>query len=91
MVMNEVHEVGEVKEAKEPARRGGPVKRYTDLPVYRQSHRLVLQVSQFPRSLPREAQFELGRQSGQFGAANASEYGKLGFMLHNLWKEWRKL
>ena len=28
-------------------------------------------------------------QSGQAGALG-SEYGKLGFMLHNLWKEWRK-
>jgi hypothetical protein len=27
------------------------------------------------------------------GAAQAilNEYGKLGFMFHNLWKEWRKL
>jgi four helix bundle protein len=30
--------------------------------------------------------FVEAKQAGSLG----SEYGKLGFMLHNLWKEWRK-
>jgi len=132
-----------VKEVKEQNRRIGQVKRYTDLLVYRQSYRLALEVSKFTRALPREEQFELGRQlrrcarsvpanvvegwtkrsstadfkrhlviaageSAECGfwiglavddglvpksAAEPilSEYGKLGFMIHNLWKEWRKL
>ena len=143
MAGKEVQEVKEEKEVKEGSRRTGPVKRYTDLLVYRQAYRLALQVSKFARALPREEQFELGRQlrrcarsvpanvvegwtkrnsaadfkrhlviaAGEaaecgFWIALAvdeglvpksaaqpilSEYGKLGFMIHNLWKEWRKL
>ena len=37
---------------------------------------------------------DLASDEGFVGAQQAvalgSEYGKLGFMLHNLWKEWRK-
>jgi len=33
-----------------------------------------------------DEQFVQSKQAGALG----SEYGKLGFMLHNLWKEWRK-
>ena len=36
--------------------------------------------------LASDEQFVLPKQAGALG----SEYGKLGFMLHNLWKEWRK-
>lgn len=132
-----------MKEVKEPSRRAGPVKRYTDLLVYQQSYRLALEVSKFTKTLPREGQYELGRQlrrcarsvpanvvegwTKRNSAADfkrhlviaavesaecgfwiglavdeglvpkslaepiLSEYGKLGFMIHNLWKEWRKL
>jgi four helix bundle protein len=141
--MKDVEEVQEIKEVKDRDGRIGPVKRYTDLLVYRQSYRLALQVSKFTKGLPREEQFELGRQlrrsarsvpanvvegwakrnsSAEFkrhlviAAGEAAEcgfwialavdegfiskttaqpfltdYGKLGFMIHNLWKEWRKL
>jgi four helix bundle protein len=36
--------------------------------------------------LASDEQFVQSEQAGALG----SEYGKLGFMLHNLWKEWRK-
>src|SRR5215469_5132827 len=62
IAMNEVEEVKDVDEVKEETRRAGPVKRHTDLLVYRQSYRLALQVSKLTRALPREEQFELGRQ-----------------------------
>jgi hypothetical protein len=78
MVMNEVREVGEVKEAKKPARRGGPVKRDADLLVLSPVLPVVLQVSEFTRRLPREERFELGRQSQEFGAANAIRIRKVG-------------
>ncbi|MGB2590829.1 MAG: four helix bundle protein [Candidatus Acidiferrum sp.] len=139
----EVKEVEEIKEVKERSRRNGPVKTYSDLLVYKQAYQLTLRVSNFSRGLPREEQFELGRQlrrssrsvpanvvegwtkrvfAAEFkrhliiaagevaetkywlglaadegfvgkSAAEAliSEYSKLGFMIHNLWKEWRKL
>jgi len=143
MATRDVEEVKELKEVKEKTVRNGPVRRYTDLLVYRQAYRLALQVSKFTKELPREEQFELGRQlrrSARSVPANVvegwtkrnsaadfkrhlviaageaaecgfwiglaidegfvsksaaqpilSEYGKLGFMIHNLWKEWRKL
>jgi four helix bundle protein len=135
-------EVKEGNDVKETASRIGPVKSYKDLLVYRQAYRLALNVTKFTKSLPREEQFELGRQlrrcarsvpanivegwakrnsaaefkrhlliaSGELaetkfwielavdeGAARkpadelVKEYSKLGFMIHNLWKEWRKL
>lgn len=139
----EVKEVQEVKEAKEPLQRIGSVRNDTDLLVYRQAYRLALQVSRLTKLLPREEQFELGRQlrrSARSVAADtvegwtkrnsASEFrrhlliaagegaetrfwlewaldedfllrksadlllkedAKLGFMIHKLWKEWRKL
>ena len=139
----EVKEVKEVKEAKDQSKRAGPVKNYTDLLVYRQAYQLTLRVSNFSRTMPREEQFELGRQlrrSSRSAPANIvegwtkrissaefkrhliiaagevaetkywlglaadegfvvrstaevliKEYSKLGFMVHNLWKEWRKL
>jgi four helix bundle protein len=74
--MEEVQEVKEAKEVKEEHRPRGPVKRYTDLLVYQQSYRLALQVSKFTRRLPREEQFELGRQlkrSARSVAANVVE------------------
>jgi four helix bundle protein len=141
--MRDVEDIEEVKEVKEKDQRAGPVKRYTDLLVYRQSYRLALQVSKLTKIFPREEQFELGRQlrrcarsvpanivegwtkrnsSAEFkrhlviAAGEAAEcgfwiglaadegfisrdaaepfvtdYGKLGYMIHNLWKEWRKL
>jgi len=139
----EVKEVEEVKEAKDRNSRNGPVKNYTDLLVYKQAYRLTLRVSVFSKTMPREEQFELGRQlrrSSRSVPANivegwtkrvspaefkrhlviaagevaetkywlelaadegfvvrstaealVREYSKLGFMIHNLWKEWRKL
>ncbi len=101
----EVKEVKEVNEVKDRNPRYGPVKNYTDLLVYKQAYRLALDVSKFTRILPREEQFELGRQSkfwielatdeGFATRAAADrllkEYSKLGFMIHNLWKEWRRL
>jgi four helix bundle protein len=141
--MASANDVKEVEEVKDQNRRSGPVKNYTDLLVYKQAYRLTLQVSTFSRSLPREEQFELGRQlrrSSRSVPANVvegwtkrvspaefkrhfviaagevaetkywlglaadegfvarssadaliKEYSKLGFMIHNLWKEWRKL
>ena len=119
------------------------MKYYKDLLVYRQAYTLALQTSKLTKALPREEQFELGKQlrrcarsvpanivegwakrnsaadfkrhlviaSGEvaeytfwielavgegFLTRNSSEavlkeYGKLGFMIHKLWKEWRKL
>jgi four helix bundle protein len=139
----EVKEVKEIEEVKDRSARNGPVRNYTDLLVYKQAYRLALAVSKFTRSLPRDEQFELGRQlrrSARSVPANIvegwtkrlssaefkrhlviaagevaetkfwielsadegfvprisaeglmKEYSKLGFMIHNLWKEWRKL
>ncbi len=139
----EVKEVKEVNEVKDRSPRYGPVKNYTDLLVYKQAYRLALDVSKFTKTLPREEQFELGRQlrrcarsvpanitegwtkrnspaefkrhlliaAGETAeskfwieltvdeglAARATverllmEYSRLGFMIHKLWKEWRKL
>jgi four helix bundle protein len=138
----DVKEVQEVKEVKD-RNKTGPVKNYTDLLVYKQAYRLTLRVSSFSKTMPREEQFELGRQlrrSSRSVGANivegwtkrvspaefkrhlviaagelaetkywlelaadegfvvrhtaeslVGEYSKLGFMIHNLWKEWRKL
>jgi len=58
----EVKEVEEVKEVKDRNSRNGPVKNYTDLLVYKQAYRLTLRVSVFSKTMPREEQFELGRQ-----------------------------
>ena len=140
--VKEVEEVEEVKEVKD-RNRSGPVRNYTDLLVYKQAYRLTLRVSVFSKTMPREEQFELGRQlrrSSRSVGANivegwtkrvspaefkrhlviaagevaetkywldlaadegfvvrhaaeslVREYSKLGFMIHNLWKEWRKL
>ena len=140
---DEVKEIKEVKDVKERNSRSGPVKKYTDLLVYKQAYRLALAVSKFTKTLPREEQFEIGRQlrgcarsvpanitegwtkrnspaefkrhlliaagetaESKFwielaadegfvvrGAAEnlLKEYSKLGFMIHKLWKEWRKL
>ena len=139
----EVNEVKEGNDIKDNIGRVGPVKRYTDLLVYKQGYRLALAVSKFSKVFPREEQFELGRQlrrcarsvpanivegwtkrnspaefkrhlliaagevaEAQFwielstdeGFANKraaedliKDYSRLGFMIHNLWKEWRKL
>jgi four helix bundle protein len=138
----DVKEVQEVEEVKD-RNKTGPVKNYTDLLVYTQAYRLTLRVSSFSKTMPREEQFELGRQlrrSSRSVGANivegwtkrvspaefkrhlviaarelaetkywlelaadegfvvrhtaeslVGEYSKLGFMIHNLWKEWRKL
>jgi four helix bundle protein len=140
-VRSELKEVEEVKEVKD-RNRTGPVKNYSDLLVYKQAYRLTLKVSTFSKTMPREEQFELGRQvrrSSRSVGANivegwtkrvspaefkrhlviaagevaetkywlelaadegfvarhtaeslVGEYSKLGFMIHNLWKEWRK-
>lgn len=141
--VKEVEEVEEVEEAKDQNSRNGPVRNYTDLLVYKQAYRLTLRVSALSKTMPREEQFELGRQlrrssrsvpanvvegwakrvsAAEFkrhlviaagevaetkywlelaadeglvvkGTSEAlvKEYSKLGFMIHNLWKEWRKL
>lgn len=141
--VKEAKEAEEVKEVKD-RNRSGPVRNYTNLLVYKQAYRLTLQVSTFSNTMPREEQFELGRQlrrSSRSVGANVvegctkrvspaefrrhlviaagevaetkywlelaadegfvvrhttadclvKEYSKLGFMIHNLWKEWRKL
>jgi len=139
----EIKEVKEVNEVKDRNLRSGPVKNYTDLLVYKQAYRWALDISKFTKMLPREEQFELGRQlrrcarsvpanlvegwakrnspaefkrhlliaAGEtaeskfwvelaadedFATRAAAdrllkEYSKLGFMIHNPWKEWRKL
>ncbi len=139
----EATEVKEVREVEEKTARGGPVRNYTDLLVYKPAYRLALEVSKLTRTFPRHEQYELGRQlrnSSRSVAANIvegwakrnsaaefkrhlliangegaetrfwldlaadegcarkdrcetlkAEYGKLGMMVHNLWKEWRKL
>jgi four helix bundle protein len=130
-------EVKEVNEVKDRSPRYGPVKNYTDLLVYKQAYRLAVDVSKFTKILPREEQFEVGRQlrrcarsvpanitegwtkrhspaefkrhlliaagetaESKFWIELAADEGfvtrsaadsKLGFMIHNLWKEWRKL
>jgi four helix bundle protein len=141
--VTEVKEAKEVEEVKDRAKHAGPVRNYSDLLVYKQGYRLALAVSKFTKSLPREEQFEAGRQLRrsarsvpanivegwtkrnapaefkrhlQIAAGEAAEtrfwieltadegiasrkvcdepvkeYSKLGFMIHNLWKEWRKL
>jgi four helix bundle protein len=138
----DVKEVKEVKDVKDRSVRAGVVRTYSDLLVYKQAYRLVLDVSGLTKEFPRQEQFELGRQlrncsrsvaanivegwakrnsAAEFkrhlmmaigecaetkfwidlasdehfvqpkqAGALGSEYGKLGFMLHNLWKEWRK-
>jgi four helix bundle protein len=138
-----VKEVNEMKEAKDSGARLGPVRTYRDLLVYKQAYQLALSASKFTKTLPREEQFELGRQlrrSARSIPANiiegwtkrnsaadfkrhlliaagetaeskfwlelaadegvaprktaedlGREYAKLGFMIHRLWKEWRKL
>jgi four helix bundle protein len=138
----EVKDAEEVKEVKDRNARRGPVKNYADLLVYKQAYRLALEVSKLTKALPREEQFEIGRQlrrcarsvpanivegwtkrnspadfkrhlliaagevaesrfwielsidEGFFARKVAGEllkdYAKLGFMIHNLWKEWRK-
>jgi four helix bundle protein len=143
MAVKEVKEAEEIKEVKDRSARVGPLRNYTDLLVYRQSYELALKISKFTKLLPRQEQFELGRQlrrcarsvpanvvegwTKRTSAADfkrhlviaageaaecgfwtglavdegfvtksaaqpiLSEYGKLGFMIHNLWKEWRKL
>ena len=58
----EIKEVKEVNEVKDRNLRSGPVKNYTDLLVYKQAYRLALDISKFTKMLPREEQFELGRQ-----------------------------
>ncbi len=57
----DVKEVEEVKEVKVRSRKI-PVKNYTDLLVYKQVYRLTLRVSAFSKTMPREEQFEPGRQ-----------------------------
>jgi four helix bundle protein len=143
MVVVAVKEVEELKEVKDRSLVTGPIRKYGDLLVYKQAYRLALSISKFTKLLPREEQFELGRQlrrsarsvpanivegwakrnsaaefkrhlliaSGEAaetrfwielavdeGMVNRklaedllADYSKLSFMIHNLWKEWRKL
>jgi four helix bundle protein len=143
MISMEVKEINEAKEVKDQNRTLGPIRRYSDLLVYKQAYCLALSTSHFTKSLPRTEQFEIGRQlrrsarsvpadivegwtkrnspaefkrhlliasgeaaetrfwieltvdEGLIDRAAAEEllkeYSKLGFMIHNLWKEWRKL
>ncbi len=140
---DEVNEVKDVKEIKEKPARRGPVRNYTDLLVYRQAYRLILEVSRLTKLFPRAEQFEMGRQMRRASRSVAAnivegwakrvssaefkrhlvlahgelmemkfwldlaadehiadknrcaelkvEYEKLGMLIHNLWKEWRKL
>ena len=142
-VEREVKEVKEINEVKDRNPRYGPVKNYTDLLIYKQACRLALEVSKLTKTLPREEQFEFGRQlrrcarsvpanitegwtkrnspaefkrhlliaAGETAESKfwieltvdeglvargaverlLMEYSKLGFMIHKLWKEWRKL
>ena len=72
----EVEEAKEVKEVKEKTARGGPVRNYTNLLVYRQAYRLALEISKLTRTFPRREQYELGRQlraSSRSVAANIVE------------------
>jgi four helix bundle protein len=143
MLTLEVKHAKEANNVKENLDHVGPIRKHGDLLVYKQAYRLALAISNFTQSLPREEQFELGRQlrrsarsvaanivegwakrnsaaefkrhlliaSGEAaetrfwieltvdeGLANLNaadallrEYAKLGFMIHNLWKERRKL
>lgn len=136
-------ELEEIKEVKDRSSITGPIRKYGDLLIDKQAYRLALSVSKFTKTLPREEQFELGRQlrrsarsipanivegwakrnsaaefkrhlliaSGEAaetrfwidlavdeGMVNrklaedlVADYSKLSFMIHNLWKEWRKL
>src|SRR5713226_8143414 len=59
MEVKEVKEVNEVKDRSVPI---GLVKNYKDLPVYRQAYKLALQTSKLTKALPREEQYELGKQ-----------------------------
>jgi four helix bundle protein len=140
-VITETEDAKEAVEAKGEAAK--PIRRYDDLLVYRQAHRLALDVSRLTRDFPRQEQHELGRQlraSSRSVAANIVEgwakrhsgaefkrhlqisigeceetkfwldlagdegcvarercepvkadYARLGMLLHNLWKAWRKL
>jgi len=58
----EVKEVKEVNEVKDRSVAIGPVKNYKDLLVYRQAYKLALGISKLTRALPREEQYELGKQ-----------------------------
>ena len=143
MLSVEVKEVKDVNEVKDRSRSIGPIRKVGDLLVYKQAYQLALVTSKLTKSLPRDEQFELGRQlrrSSRSVAANIlegwtkrnyaaefkrhlliasgeaaevhfwielaidegfadrkaaddllNEYSKLGFLIHNLWKEWRKL
>ncbi len=106
MLSVEVKEVKDVDEVKDRSRLAGPIRKVGDLLVYKQAYNLALVTSKLTKSLPRDEQFELGRQLRRSsrsvavdeGLANRKsaedllkEYSKLGFMIHNLWKEWRKL
>jgi four helix bundle protein len=143
MPVKEVKEMKDVKEVEDRSARVGPVRMYSDLLVYKQAYRLALNASKFTKTLPREEQFELGRQlrrstrsipaniiegwtkrnsaadfkrhlliaAGETAESRfwldlaadegmaprktaedlGKEYAKLGFMIHRLWKEWRKL
>jgi hypothetical protein len=74
-VRSELKKVEEAKEVKD-WNRTGPVKNYSDLLVYKQAYRLTLRVSAFSKTMPREEQFELGRQvrrSSRSVAANIVE------------------
>jgi len=95
MVAKEVEEVKELKDRKNADR---PVKNDKDLLVYQQA----LLTSRLTKSLPRDEQarlpsassglnWRLLRDSFRKVRRILKAFGKLGFMIHNLWKEWRKL
>jgi hypothetical protein len=86
----EVKEVKEVNEAKDRSVTIGPVKNYKDLFGFQTaSGDCVGELA--------ECKFwiELAVDEGFITKASSEtilkEYGKLGFIIHKLWKEWRKL
>lgn len=47
---------------KDAQERAGPIRRYTDLLIYRLAYKLALEVSKLTKTFPRDERFELGRQ-----------------------------
>ena len=60
--VEDAKEVKEIKDVKRCTPQIAPIRKYGDLLVYKQAYRLALDISKFTKSLPREEQFELGRQ-----------------------------
>jgi len=72
MLDAEVKEAKEGKEVKENTERVGPVKRYTDLLVYKQAYRLALAVSKFSKIFPKEETIRTGAPAKKMCEISAS-------------------